>query len=447
MVLDSNRIGHACEYICYTRIHPGLHRSDIKIFMQGGEWNVMDVITEYNSYISGDPRISMFITEVKESSIEGFYWLTCKIMTEDESLYIEPKYLEGGTKWVNSTVSYNTSEYKQHSKEETTVQDKKGIFKYRQNIKPEEYPEVNKYVDAIHESFWTVHEFNFSADIQQFKTSLSPHEGEAVKRTMLAISHVENKVKTFWGNIGNRLPKPEISDVGYTFAGNEIIHKQAYSELLTLLGLDDDFLYLNNVREIADRTEYLQRYLKGVNDRSDKEFTKSLILFTLLVENVSLFSQFLIISSFYKYRGVLANISKVIQATSLEEEIHALFGAHVINIIREENPEWFDDSMEQKIRRNIRKAYDAECGIIDWIFEMGELEFMPKDVIKEFLKDRFNKSLKSIGYSPEYEVNEELLESTEYFNILMNTTTNFDFFHARSTDYSKGKKFTVDEIF
>ena len=44
-----------------------------------------------------------------------------------------------------------------------------------------------------------------------------------------------------------------------------------------------------------------------------------------------------------------------------------------------------------------KTAYDAESSIIDWIFEKGEVDFLPKAQIKEFIKDRFNRSLESIG--------------------------------------------------
>ena len=40
-------------------------------------------------------------------------------------------------------------------------------------------------------------------------------------------------------------------------------------------------------------------------------------------------------------------------------------------------------------------TYGAESAIIDWIFEEGELDFLPKIQVKEFIKDRFNRSLES----------------------------------------------------
>lgn len=324
-----------------------------------------------------------------------------------------------------------------------------NIFESRDTIKPYEYPELIDYAEAIIDAHWQVKEFktHLKLDMLEFNTKLNPIEQEAIKRAMLAISHVEHAVKSFWARLDMRLPKPEVSFVGSTFAGNEVVHSFAYAELLKQLGLDEDFKSLMEIPAISDRTKYLKKYLSNLNSRSDKEWTKSLILFTLLVENVSLFSQFLIISSFSKYKNTLKTIHKVINATAREEILHGKFGARLVNIIKEENPDWFDEEMEDKIRRNARKAFNAEMKVLDWIFEQGELEFLPRTHIDEFLKLRFNNSLNLMGYSDEYEVDEQLLEKSNYLTNMLTATADFDFFDQRSVDYAKGQDYNADSLF
>ena len=85
---------------------------------------------------------------------------------------------------------------------------------------------------------------------------------------------------------------------------------------------------------------------------------------------------------------------------SKEEDIHGNFGSELINIIKEENPEWFDEDFQKLIYSACNKAYEAECKILDWVFEKGELQFLPKDVIKEFIKKRFNDSFCLLYTSP-----------------------------------------------
>jgi ribonucleoside-diphosphate reductase beta chain len=323
------------------------------------------------------------------------------------------------------------------------------IFAPRHTIKPYEYPELIEYAQAIIDSHWQVKEFqtHLKTDMLDFNTKLTPVEQEAVKRAMLAISHVEHAVKTFWARLDMRMDKPEISFVGSTFAGNEVVHSFAYAELLKQLGLDEDFYHLMEIPAIADRTKYLKKYLEGMNSRSNKEFTKSLILFTLLVENVSLFSQFLIISSFSKYHNKLKTIHKIINATAREEIIHGKFGSQIVNIIKRENPDWFDQEMEDKIRRNARKAFQAEMKVLDWVFEKGELDFIPRSCVNEFLKLRFNDSLQLIGYNSEFETDSNLLSKSDYLTNMLTATADFDFFDQRSVDYSKGSDYNEDSLF
>lgn len=322
----------------------------------------------------------------------------------------------------------------------------RDIFSKREKIQPYEYPHLIKYAKAIHHAFWEVDHFTYDRDVRDFKVELSSSERDVVEKCMLAIGVVENKVKTFWGRIDMRMPKAEISDVGATFAGNETVHRLTYEKLLNLLNLEEKFETVFEVSCINGRVKYLNKYLDGMNSRSNKEFTKSLILFTLLVENVSLFSQFLIIASFGKYKNVMKNFSKVINATAREEVIHGKFGAELINIIRKENPEWFDEEMEDKTRRAVKKAFKAECEVLDWVFENGELEFISKAEVVEFLKHRLNDSLNQIGYKEEYEVDETLLGKSEFLEVMITATKDFDFFDGKSTDYNKSQAYTEDSL-
>jgi|TARA_R110001592_G_scaffold85153_1_gene251475 ribonucleoside-diphosphate reductase beta chain len=323
-----------------------------------------------------------------------------------------------------------------------------NIFEPRINILPYEYPQLLAYKDAIRHSYWIDTEFNFTEDIQDFKVTITDQERDVIKKTMLAIAQIEVNVKTFWGDLYKRMPITEVGDVGFTFAESEVRHKDAYARLLRILGLEEEFQTVVDQPAIAGRIKYLKKYLDGTRSKDNKMYTKSVLLFSLFIEHVSLFSQFLIMMSFNKEKNVLKGISNVVEATSKEEEIHGNFGAELINIIKEENPEWFDQEFENLIHSACKKAYEAECGILDWIFEKGELEFLPKDTIKNFIKNRFNNSLEKIGMPTLFTVDLSLLESTEWFNIEVTSTKEGDFFYKKSVDYNKkSKSITEDDLF
>jgi len=333
-------------------------------------------------------------------------------------------------------------------RDEQTRNRETNIFEKRINLKPYEYPELNDYVDAIRHSYWIHTEFNFTSDIQDFKTQLTEVERNAIKNTMLAISQIEVAVKTFWGNIYDRMPKPEIGSVGATFAESEVRHHDAYSHLLEVLGLNNEFKSLKKKPVIMRRVQYLETAVKNAKSEDIKEYSESILLFSLFIEHVSLFSQFLIIMAFNKHKNMLKGISNVVEATSKEEQIHGDFGIDIIKIIKKENPTWFDDEYNTMIQGLCKESFESESKIVDWIFEKGELDFLPKDVINEFIKNRFNNSLESIGIEKIFDIDQNLLVQTEWFDDEIIGTKHGDFFVKRSINYSKRtKSITSDDLF
>ena len=325
---------------------------------------------------------------------------------------------------------------------------KSNVFEKRIELKPYEYPNLYEYVSAIRHSYWIHTEFNFTSDVQDFKARISSVEKSAIKNTMLAISQIEVAVKNFWGDLYHKMPKPEIGSVGSTFAESEVRHLDAYSHLLEILGLNAEFKNLKKNPVIMKRVHYLENAVRNVKSEDNKEFAESVLLFSLFIEHVSLFSQFLIIMSFNKHKNMLKGISNVVEATSKEEQIHGDFGIDLIKIIKEENPTWFNEEYNEMIQESCRKAFEAESKIVDWIFEAGELDFLPKNVVNEFIKNRFNNSLESIGIEKIFDIDQELVSQTEWFDDEIIGTKHGDFFVKRSINYSKRtQSITSDDLF
>lgn len=322
------------------------------------------------------------------------------------------------------------------------------IFSERKNLKPYEYSDFLEYTDAIRNSYWVHTEFNFSGDVQDFKVDTTDVEKSVIRKAMLAIAQIEVQVKTFWSDIYEDMPKAEIGSVGMTFAESEVRHMDAYSHLLDKLGIAEDFEEVTEVPAMKGRIEYLDEYLEGSESDDPEEYVRSILLFSTFVEHVSLFSQFLIMTSFDKYEKKFKGISNAVEATSKEEQIHGLFGVELVNTIREENPDLFDDDFENEIEEACRQAYEAEMDILDWIFSEGELDFLPREHIDEFVKDRFNNSLENVEVDPIFDTDDDLLSETRWFDEDIMMTKDNDFFSKRSTTYNKHtQSVTSDDIF
>lgn len=325
-----------------------------------------------------------------------------------------------------------------------------SIFDKRVAFKPYEYPEVLKYREAIKHSRWDVEEFRSSleSDAFEFKHSLTENEQKVIKRTLLAISQIEISVKTFWAKLGDHLPKPEFNSVGITFGENEVVHSEAYSELLSILGFNDEFDQLLLEPVIGGRVDYLSKYIRNSGENAKQVYTLNLALFSMFIENVSLFSQFAIVKSFTEKKNLLKEVDTIIEATMKEEIIHAQFGIYVINLIKKEFPEWFDEDFYTKIYRACKKAYEAEERILDWIFESGEIDSVSLASVKEFIKTRFNDSIKAIGGEPLFEVDEVILKELYWMVEAIYAYVRNDFFNTQGTNYTKFQKsITKNDLF
>jgi ribonucleoside-diphosphate reductase beta chain len=324
-----------------------------------------------------------------------------------------------------------------------------SIFEEQVSRKPNRYPWAEQFIEAMHNGFWTDKEFNFKSDIQQFKVGLNDQEREIVVRTLSAIGQIEVAVKTFWAKLGENLPHPALQDLGYVMANTEVIHNNAYERLLSILELEDVFEENLKLEWIQGRVKYLRKYTHRFYKDSKKQYVYALILFTLFVENVSLFSQFYVINHFARFKNVMKDTDQQVKYTRNEENIHALVGIQIINTIRQEHPELFDAELEERIQGAAQEAFLAESKIVDWMVNGIDEPSLSAPILKNFIKNRINDSLKQIDMKKPFDdVDQVLLEKTMWFDeeLLGNNMT--DFFHSRPVEYSKkSQSFGEDDLF
>ena len=322
------------------------------------------------------------------------------------------------------------------------------IFEEQISRKPDNYPWAQEFIEAMHTGFWTDKEFSFTSDVQDFKVNLSDDEREMIMRTLSAIGQIEVAVKKFWAKLGDNLPHPSLTDLGYVMANVEVIHNNAYERLIKILGLEDIFEKNLKLDFIEGRVNYLRKYNHKFYKDSKKQYVYSIILFTLFVENVSLFSQFYIINWFNRYRNVLKDTGQQVKYTRNEENIHALAGIKIINTIREEHPELFDEELQERVVQESQAAFESESKIVDWMINGFNEKGLSSSILKEFIKNRINESLDQINFKKAFEIDKELLKDTMWFEeeLLGNNAT--DFFHTRPVEYSKNSQtFDAEDLF
>ena len=322
-----------------------------------------------------------------------------------------------------------------------------SIFEERFNYKPFEYPEIEELGSKLTDTFWTHKELTFEGDKIDFH-NLNDIEKEIVLRTLTLIATIEVKVKDFWGQLGNHFPKPEIKELGSIASESEVRHTKSYDKLLSVLDMEE---YYNKALKndfILGRFNYLDKYLKLSPHNSDNsKYLLKLILFSVLIENVSLFSQFATIMYFYKHNGIMKDIRNIVKWTSIDEQLHFNIGVLLTNILRKEFPEMFNSDLEEVVHKACLKAIKYESKLLEWVFEKGELQKMSRENLEDYMKFRVNESLDQLGFKKLFE-NQKSPKELDFFYEEVFADSQDDFFAVRPVDYTlKDIAITGEDLF
>ncbi len=322
-----------------------------------------------------------------------------------------------------------------------------SIFEERFNYKPFEYPEIEELGSKLTDTFWTHKELTFEGDKIDFH-NLNDIEKEIVLRTLTLIATIEVKVKDFWGQLGNHFPKPEIKELGAIASESEVRHTKSYDKLLSVLDMEE---YYNKALKndfILGRFNYLDKYLKLSPHNSDNsKYLLKLILFSVLIENVSLFSQFATIMYFYKHNGIMKDIRNIVKWTSIDEQLHFNIGVLLTNILRKEFPEMFTSDLEEVVHKACLKAIKYESKLLEWVFEKGELQKMSRENLEDYMKFRVNESLDQLGFKKLFE-NQKSPKELDFFYDEVFADSQDDFFAVRPVDYTlKDIAITGEDLF
>lgn len=318
----------------------------------------------------------------------------------------------------------------------------------RLTYRPYEYPQLLGYRDAIRHSYWVHTEFSYTGDVQDYR--LVPQvERSLLCRSLVAIAQVELAVKLFWARVYDVFPKPEVAEVGLTFAESEVRHANAYAHLLDLLGLEDLFRrWVEGESALRDRARALQTVLRSTAEKDLDACARALLLVSSFVEHISLFSQFYVLMGLNRRGNLFRGTSNAVEATSKEENVHGLFGVELLRILRGESPHRFDRPFQDEVCGQFQDMYRTEENLVDWIFEEGESDLVRRDEVVEFLRDRCNRVLALHGLPALFSVRRERLFDTDWFDLELVAAKEVDFFNKRSVAYARKLwNFDADALF
>ena len=307
------------------------------------------------------------------------------------------------------------------------------ITEYREHYKPFEYDTAFGYYKQQHQAHWLADEVPLASDLSDWKMNLNDSERNLIGNILKSFAQTETYVNDYWSTkVAVWFPKHEIKAMACAFADFESIHAEAYARLNEELGLDDfqAFMEDEEARAKIDR-------LVELPGETLEEKALSLAIFSAFTEGVNLFSSFAILMSF-QLRNMMKGTGQIVAWSVRDESLHSKAGCWLYRTLLDENPSLDTPQMTKAIYDACDLSVRLEYDFIDSAFEMGEVEGLTKEQLKDFIKERANQKLVELGYNPLYnDINPELIKQMEWFGHLTSGVEHQDFFAGRVTTYSK----------
>ena len=128
--------------------------------------------------------------------------------------------------------------------------------------------------------------------------------------------------------------------------------------------------------------------------------------------------------------------------------LHAQVGIKLIQTLREEYPELFDEELEERIKHECIESLKAESKVIEWIMDGHTADGLSADILKSFIAKRMSDSMDSIGIdSSEIVYDDDHIKQTFWFDEELFGANMTDFFQKRPVEYAKGKGISADDLF
>lgn len=303
----------------------------------------------------------------------------------------------------------------------------------RHYYKPFEYQQAFDFYKNQHRAHWLADEVPLASDLNDWKLNLTESEKNLIGNILKSFAQTEVHVNDYWsGKISQWFPKPEIVAMAGSFGAFEAIHAEAYARLNDELGLDDFQAFMEDE---ASRNK-IERLLETPSDTLEEK-ALALAIFSAFTEGVNLFSSFAILMSF-QLRNMMKGTGQIVEWSVRDESLHSQAGCWLFKTLIQENPELNTDHMRHAVTEACHLSVKLEFDFIDKAFEMGDIEGLTKDQLKNFIKARANDKMKELGYNPVYnDIDPSLLKQMEWFGHLTSGKTHQDFFAGRVTSYSK----------
>lgn len=278
---------------------------------------------------------------------------------------------------------------------------------------------------------WLPAEVPLGEDIQDWNNKLTPAERNLVTQIFRFFTQSDLEVENAYNTHYIPLFKPpEIQMMLNAFINMETIHVDAYSHLLETIGMDateyDAFL---NYKEMKDKFDYMRSF----DPKNPFDQAITMWNFGGLTEGLQLFASFAMLMNFPRFNK-LKGMGQIVSWSVRDESLHCEGVAQLFKAYCNENGLTGNRDLIVEAHKTTEINVKHEDAFIDLAFEMGPIEGLTPDEMKQYIRYIANIRLGQFGLPTLYNVPRNPLP---WLTVMMNAVEHANFFEARATEYTK----------
>ena len=280
-------------------------------------------------------------------------------------------------------------------------------------LRPMVYPAFFEMYRGAVKNTWTVEEVDFSTDVADLRSKMSPAERHLVQRLVAFFATGDSIVSNnLVLNLYKHINAPEARMYLSRQLYEESLHVQFYLTLLDTYVPDPEerfraFAAVESIPSIKKKAEFCFRWIDSINQLDTlatqaqrRKFLLNLVCFAACIEGLFFFAAFAYVY-FLRSRGLLHGLAGGTNWVFRDESAHMAFAFEVVETVRREEPELFDASFERDVRKMMEEAIDCEAAFAEDLLSGGIAGLSVRDV-RQYLEYIADQRLTTLGLAKQY---------------------------------------------
>ncbi len=289
---------------------------------------------------------------------------------------------------------------------------------------------------------WLPEEVPLADDVKDWHRTLTKSERNLLTQIFRFFTQADVEVNNCYMRHYSQVFQPtEVQMMLAAFSNIETVHVAAYSHLLDTIGMPEvEYTAFMKYKQMKDKYDYMQGW--GVSTKPD--IAKTLAVFGAFTEGLQLFASFAMLMNFPRHNK-MKGMGQIVSWSVRDESLHTASIIRLFKTFISENPEVWTEELQRDLYKACDTIVSHEDAFIDLAFEMGAVEGMTGEEVKQYIRYIADRRLTQLGLQPMYLTTKNPLR---WMDEMLNGVEHTNFFENRATEYSKAStKGTWDEAF